>query len=272
MNSFIDSPLGKAQSYVNTYSPQLLYPIARKIKRDELLIPTQLPFHGVDIWNAYEVSWLNTKGKPVIAMVEIIIPCDSTHIVESKSLKLYLNSFNQSSFQGIGQVKELIIQDISNAVGGAVKVKFITQPETSRPEFQNFYGTCLDDLDIECNVYTPQPSFLEANGEIVEETLHSHLLKSNCLVTGQPDWASILIKYQGKQIHHPGLLKYLVSFRNHCEFHEQCVERIFTDIIRHCEPKLLTVYARYTRRGGIDINPFRSNFEASPENMRVVRQ
>lgn len=266
------SPLGKSSSYTSSYDPTLLFPIPRKTKRDEIQVPLQLPFSGVDIWNAYEISWLNPKGKPQVAIAEFKIPCTSTNIIESKSFKLYLNSFNQTPFNSPKEVETLLENDISKGVEEAIQVNLIAPQDFHKAEFQEFKGTCLDDLDIEVNNYSIQTDLLKCSDEQVKETLYSNLLKSNCLVTGQPDWASLQIRYIGPKIQHEGLLKYLISFREHNEFHEQCIEKIFIDLLRYCRPEKLTVYGRYTRRGGLDINPFRSNFESTPSNFRHCRQ
>lgn len=269
-----NSPLGKTAAYINTYTPSLLFPIPRKVKRNEIGIDQVLPFTGVDIWTAYEISWLNTKGKPMVAIGEFRIPCESSNIVESKSLKLYLTSFSGSKFASLEEVKSLIESDLSASTGSQVKVSLFSVDEESLTPAR-LRGHCLDDLDIECSQYMPNPSLLISKGEVVEEVLYSHLLKSNCLVTGQPDWGSIEISYRGQKIDHAGLLKYIVSLRDHNEFHEQCIERIFSDLKRRCNLKSLSVYARYTRRGGLDINPYRVSPGSSwkqPENLRLIRQ
>lgn len=269
--SVLHSPLGKGTVYVNSYDPSLLYPIERDInwKRQNIDRST-LPFRGVDIWNAYEVSWLNPKGKPVVALAEFRIPATSTHIVESKSFKLYLNSFNLTRFETQAEVVQLMQADLSKAAGGQVEV-ILTLPQES-VEVGKFEGRCIDDLDIEIEHYEPAPELLTAGGETLSESLVSHLLKSNCPVTGQPDWASIQVSYQGPKIDEKGLLAYLISYREHGDFHEQCVETIFMDIWNRCRPQKLSVYARYVRRGGLDINPFRSSLNERPENMRLSRQ
>jgi len=273
------SPLGKPTEYRADYAPELLYPIPRQLKRDELgIAATSLPFVGEDIWNAYEVSWLNLRGKPVVALATFRVPADSPNLIESKSFKLYLNSFNQTAFADVATVEATLVGDLSTAAGAPVGAKI--ELLSGRPQVLVGYpeGTLLDDLDIACDAYQPAPALLATvDGEnvekTVEETLYSHLLKSNCLVTGQPDWAMVVIRYRGRRIEPAGLLRYIVSFRNHNEFHEQCVERIYCDIQRYCAPEALAVYARYTRRGGLDINPFRSSGEfPSPGNTREVRQ
>ena len=266
------SPLGKATPYVSEYDPSQLYPIPRKMARDGVGMPTPLPFSGVDIWTGYEFSWLNLKGKPEIALAEFYFPCESPNLVESKSLKLYLNSFNNSRFASLDAIKDLLERDLSTAALYPVAVRLISSSQFGQQSITQFCGTCLDALDIETEVYRVEPGFLRAADQAVEETLYSNLLKSNCLVTGQPDWGELSVHYVGPQIDHAGLLKYIVSYREHAGFGEQCVERIFLDILAHCRPQKLTVYARYTRRGGLDINPFRSNFESAPLNIRHARQ
>jgi 7-cyano-7-deazaguanine reductase len=270
------SPLGKPSTYKSEYDASLLFPIARKEKRDELGISGTLPFFGVDIWNAYEVSWLNLRGKPQVAIATIRVPADSPNIIESKSFKLYLNSFNQTRLAGTDALLDLLRADLSAGFGAPVHISLSTPDGFSKLSMGELDGLLLDRLDIEVMDFTPNPSLLKANHDEapVEETFVSHLLKSNCLVTGQPDWASVQIHTVGAPIDQAGLLKYLISFRNHNEFHEQCVERIFMDILRECHPQKLAVYARYTRRGGLDINPWRSNFTTSqmPSNLRNARQ
>ncbi len=271
-----DSPLGKPAAYVTQYDAGLLFPIARKPKRDELGVFGTLPFFGIDIWNAYEVSWLNLRGKPQVGIVSITVPADSPNIVESKSLKLYLNAFNQTRLAGADAFLELLRADLSAGFGAPVQVTLVTPDMFDKLRMSELDGLLLDRLDIEVDRYAPDAQLLSASRDAapVEETLLSHLLKSNCLVTGQPDWGTVQIHYVGAPIDQEGLLKYLIGFREHHEFHEQCVERIFVDILRQCRPQKLAVYARYTRRGGIDINPWRSNFSTGqrPPNGRNARQ
>jgi 7-cyano-7-deazaguanine reductase len=269
------SPLGKTSAYETHYAPGLLFPIPRQQKRDELGLSGTLPFFGVDIWNAYELSWLNMRGKPQVAIATISAPADSPNIVESKSFKLYLNSFNQTRLVNTDALLELMREDLSGAFGAPVQVTLTLPDAFGKLKMGELEGLSLDRLDVEIDRYTPSPQLLHAQHDEapVEETLVSQLLKSNCLVTGQPDWASVQIQYVGPQIEQEGLLKYLIGFREHNEFHEQCVERIFMDILRQCKPNKLAVYARYTRRGGLDINPWRSNFSATrPPNLRSARQ
>ncbi|WP_151635527.1 NADPH-dependent 7-cyano-7-deazaguanine reductase QueF [Noviherbaspirillum aerium] len=270
------SPLGKPTAYQTQYDPSLLFPIARQQKRDEIGVTGTLPFFGVDIWNAYELSWLNMRGKPQVALATFTVPAESPNIIESKSLKLYLNSLNQTRIAGPEALADMLRADLSDGFGASVSVKLTLPDGFSKLEMGELDGLLLDRLDIEVSDYQPDASLLKANAEeaSVEETLVSHLLKSNCLVTGQPDWGSVQIRYVGPQIDQEGLLQYLIGFREHNEFHEQCVERIFMDILRQCHPQKLAVYARYTRRGGLDINPWRSNFTTSqrPSNLRNARQ
>lgn len=258
MSYLIDSPLGKKSDYITTYQPDLLFPIARSLQRVNIGIHEALPFYGIDIWNAYELSWLNLKGKPVVAMAQFQLPCSSTNMIESKSFKLYLNSFNNTRFASLAEVQEIIKNDLSNAALADVKVDMHLLHQTSEKIQRQFDGICLDELDITCENYHVEPSLLTVEENIISEIVYSDLLKSNCLMTGQPDWGSLQISYTGKKIQHDNLLKYIISFRNHNEFHEHCVERIFMDIMQHCKPEKLTVYAKYVRRGGLDINPFRS--------------
>ena len=275
------SPLGKASSYVDRYDASLLFPIPRADKRGELGISNAAPFFGADIWTAFELSWLNARGKPQVALAHFTVPCESPNIIESKSFKLYLNSFNNSVFADMDAVTTCIRKDVSEALwrgvpgGGTVGLRIIAPEGFDREPIYELDGLNLDRLDIECTRYTPAPDLLRATqgGAPVSEVLVSNLLKSNCLVTGQPDWGSVQISYTGDAIDQEGLLQYLVSFRNHNEFHEQCVERIFMDIWTRCKPIKLAVYARYTRRGGLDINPFRTSFpQKPPANNRTARQ
>ncbi|SFG07613.1 NADPH-dependent 7-cyano-7-deazaguanine reductase QueF [Neptunomonas qingdaonensis] len=265
------SPLGSDTAYVNQYSPQLLFPIQRDLNWHKRGIErADLPFYGEDLWNGYEISWLNLKGKPVVRIAAFVIPADSRNIIESKSFKLYLNSFNLSRFENEEAVIALMQNDLSLAAGGDVRVEFF-HPD-GMPELGRFEGKCLDELDISVTHYQPEISLLSTGERHVDEMLYSHLLKSNCPVTGQPDWASIQISYVGKEINQEGLLEYLISYREHGDFHEQCVENIFMDIWTHCQPESLIVYARYVRRGGLDINPLRSSKAIAAVNLRLSRQ
>jgi len=271
-------PLGQASQYPDQYDPGLLYQIPRSENRLKLNIKQDqaLPFVGVDIWNAFELSWLNAKGKPQIALAEFQIPADSPNMIESKSFKLYLNSLNNARFADEQEVRERLIKDLSGAAGSKITARLQANETIAKKGIQEMGGVLLDRLDIEIDPHIPaDPSLLSINEDFgpIEQCLVSHLLKSNCPVTGQPDWASVQIRYQGRPILEEGLLRYLIGFRQLGEFHEHCVETIFSDIKRECKPDKLSVYARYTRRGGLDINPFRTDHNAPwPENIRHARQ
>lgn len=269
-----DSALGRPTEYAAHYDPARLFPIARAAGRAALgLDPAALPFHGVDLWNAYELSWLDRRGKPALALAELRVPADSPRLIESKSLKLYLNGFMQTRMDGVQQVAEWIARDLSAAAGAAVELRL--QPvDAVGAEVGALAGECIDGLEIEVERYhEPQPTLLQRAAGMAEETLVSHLLKSNCPVTGQPDWASLQIRYAGPRLDRESLLRYLIAFREHGDFHEACVERIWCDLWRTLSPDRLSVYARYTRRGGIDINPFRSSEAGErPGNPRLLRQ
>jgi 7-cyano-7-deazaguanine reductase len=274
MTDYTFTELGKETSYSDSYDPSLLCPIPRVKARQSKDQSMPLPFIGVDVWTAYELSWLNMDGLPQVAIVEFIIPCDSQSIVESKSFKLYLNSFIQTKFSSMEAVQIQLIKDISAATGASVEVSLyelaeyqgiqpITEPQ----------GLCIDRQSLVIDTYSPDASLLRLQNDTeVKETLYSHLLKTNCPVTDQPDWASVYIFYQGAKIDPAGLLEYIVSYRQHQDFHEQCVEQIFLDIMSACSPSELSVYARYMRRGGLDINPFRSSYLSRPPLFRQVRQ
>ncbi|MBJ2066831.1 NADPH-dependent 7-cyano-7-deazaguanine reductase QueF [Serratia odorifera] len=269
--------LGTHSAYPDRYDPSLLEALPRARGRDLVgLDANALPFSGVDIWTAFELSWLNAKGKPVVGIGEFAIPFSSTNLIESKSFKLYLNSFNQTRFASADDVLAALEHDLSAAADGQVGVKLFPGLAGYSHQIDTLPGDNIDDLDIEVTDFAFDPQYLEhavsAQAQYVSETLSSNLLKSNCLVTHQPDWGSVVIRYAGRKIDREALLRYLISFRQHNEFHEQCVERIFNDITRYCQPEKLSVFARYTRRGGLDINPFRSNFEAAPTLGRLVRQ
>lgn len=275
------SPLGKASAYADHYDPTLLFPMPRAPQRARLGIAETQPFLGADIWTAFELSWLTPRGKPQVAMAHITVPCESHNIVESKSLKLYLGSFHNTVFADAQAVQQRIRTDLGEAVWrgapvrASVGVRIVSAEAFGAEAVRELEGLSLDRLDMECSRYTPAPELLTAafQEQPVTEVLTSQLLKSNCLVTGQPDWASVQISYSGPQIDQGGLLQYIVSYRNHNEFHEQCVERIFMDIWIRCKPARLSVYARYTRRGGLDINPFRTSHpQGLPANVRTARQ
>lgn len=267
--------LGKKTEYKSHYDPSLLQAVPRSLNRDSLGITEQQPFNqGADIWTLYELSWLNQNGLPQVAIADVAIDYRSKNLIESKSFKLYLNSFNQTRFHSIAEVEQRIQEDLCQCASGQVSVKIHKLSDFTQQPIVDFYGECIDEQAIEIESYTFSTDYLQdiACGEEVEETLVSHLLKSNCLITSQPDWGSVQIHYVGKRLDREKLLRYLVSFREHNEFHEQCVERIFCDLMQFAQPEKLTVYARYTRRGGLDINPFRSNFEKLPKNQRMARQ
>ena len=268
--------LGKSTDYRDTYDASLLEGVPRSLNRDPLgLTADNLPFHGADIWTLYELSWLNAKGLPQVAVGHVELDYTSVNLIESKSFKLYLNSFNQTRFDSWEDVRQTLERDLRACAQGEVSVALYQLDELEGQPIAHLHGTCIDNQDIEIDHYDFNADYLQnaTSGEkVVEETLVSHLLKSNCLITHQPDWGSIQIQYRGCKIDREKLLRYLVSFRHHNEFHEQCVERIFSDILRLCQPEELSVYARYTRRGGLDINPWRSNCNFQPSTGRLVRQ
>jgi 7-cyano-7-deazaguanine reductase len=269
------SPLGKSSEYIATYTPSLLFPIPRAAKWAELgLTAETLPYQGVDFWNCYELSWLLPSGKPVVAIAEFSIPADSPNIIESKSFKLYLNSLNQTAFADRAELTTTLVKDLSEAAGKPVGVRIRSLADIEGEGVASMPGLCIDDLDVSINSYDrPQPELLRCDeSRVVEQSLHSHLLKSNCPVTSQPDWGSVAVEYRGAELDAASLLAYIVSFRQHSDFHEQCVERIFLDLQRLLKPEKLTVYARYVRRGGLDINPYRSTESISPDNRRLARQ
>jgi len=289
MNHPENSQLGKTSQYIDQYDASLLFPIARAGKRAEIGIAAAAPFFGADIWTAFELSWLNLRGKPQVALAHFTVPCETPNIIESKSFKLYLNSFNNTQFADVDAVRTRLRADLSEAVWrdtrldspargpapASIGVRILLPEHFDREPVYELDGLSLDRLDVACSRYTPAPDLLKVlpDEAPVTEVLVSNLLKSNCLVTGQPDWGSVQISYTGAPIDQEGLLQYLVSFRNHNEFHEQCVERIFMDLWTRCKPLKLSVYARYTRRGGLDINPFRTSYpQALPPNTRTARQ
>ena len=274
-NSLKSLKLGQKTEYASQYDRTLLQPVPRALNRDGLGITQNQPFTiGADIWTAYEISWLNEKGLPQVAIADIYLDYQSQNLIESKSFKLYLNSFNQSKFADFNAVQQTMQRDLSECAQGDVKVRLNPVAVYNAQKIDHLQGDCIDEQDIEITSYEFNADWLKdcVSDEIVEEKLVSHLLKSNCLITNQPDWGTLHIHYVGKKIDHEKLLRYIVSFRQHNEFHEQCVERIFCDLMHYAKPEKLTVYARYTRRGGLDINPFRSNFENLPENLRLARQ
>lgn len=265
--------LGQATAYPEHYDATLLQAVPRSLNRLPIGIDdAALPFFGYDEWTGYELSWLTNKGKPQVAIAQFSVPAATPALIESKSFKLYLNSFNQTRINSWETLQATLETDLSACAGGQVEVKLFTLAEFAGKPIVGLPGTSIDDQDIEVTTYDYDPGLLKHGLETVSETLHSDLLKSNCLITNQPDWGSVLIEYQGPQIDRAALLQYLISFRSHNEFHEQCVERIFQDLMRYCHCKVLTVSARYTRRGGLDINPLRSTDAHLPRFNRTVRQ
>ena len=265
-------PLGKEVPHKPHYHPGHLFPVARRTGRKEIGLEDKPPFTGADIWNAYEVSWLNPKGKPEIAIGKFAFPCDTTNLIESKSLKLYLNSLNLDRFDSMEVVRSTLAKDLTTVAGGRVEVTLVPTTRFREATLVEPPGRCLDNLDIETRRYRVDPGFLRTTDEFIAEAVFSNLLKTNCPVTGQPDWATVIIKYSGRRIDPEGLLKYIISYREHTGFHENCVERIFTDISTRCTPGKLFVQARFTRRGGLDINPWRANYNAAPKHARHARQ
>jgi 7-cyano-7-deazaguanine reductase len=272
------SPLGQATVYKSQYDKSLLFPIDRQQTRKSLF-SDNLPFHGYDCWTAYELSWLDNSGKPVVMMAQIFFDCHSPQLIESKSLKLYLNSYNQTKFQNAAEVTACICEDLSLACGKSVELKLHPLDDFGDLKSESLPGVCIDQQQVTINNYQPNASLLKSDKliKVEKEILYSHLLKTNCPVTGQPDWATLFIEYTGHKIQQASLLAYIISFREHQDFHEHCVEQIFADINTVCETQKLTVYARYTRRGGLDINPLRSNYEEGDSkllhaNLRTLRQ
>lgn len=267
-----DNPLGKPSRYADEYAPKLLYAVDRATSRTALDLGEPLPFHGADVWNAWDLTWLSEDGRPVVATMSFAVPADSSHIVESKSLKLYLNSFAMSRYPSHKDVARLITADLARIVGTEVPVDIRPAAKRSTGRITKMPGRCVDNESVTCDRYTIDAGLLQTSGNAVSESLHSHSLRNLCPVTGQPDMGSVLITYHGPLIEPDSLLRYLTSFRRHSDFHEACVERIFRDLKQQCRCEQLSVYARYNRRGGIDINPFRSDFEAQPAPMRLWRQ
>ncbi|TRX57069.1 NADPH-dependent 7-cyano-7-deazaguanine reductase QueF [Thalassomonas sp. M1454] len=268
--------LGKSTEYASKYSPQLLQGVPRALNRDDLNLKADaLPFFGEDVWYGYELSWLEPNGKPVVAVAEFRFCCSSVNLIESKSFKLYLNSFNQSHFSNMDEVSAILSKDLEQVSGKPVQVTLYKVDQCPALAIAPITAQCIDDIDLTIDSYQFDRSILEnstSNDEIVTQYLVSHLLKSNCLITNQPDWGSVYINYTGPKINQEKLLRYLISFRQHNEFHEQCVERIYTDLLEFCHCSSLSVFARYTRRGGLDINPFRSSQAESAPQSRTLRQ
>lgn len=273
MNTPHESKLGRTAVYPDRYDPDVLFPIPRATQRAAIGIGDPPPFHGVDIWNAYELSWLDARGKPEIALAEFRVPATTPNIVESKSFKLYLAGYNQERIGSGAALRERLARDLSAVTGGAVEVALTAPTRFADVGIEELCGESIDALPVSIESYgPPDAGCLATASEDVEESLVSELLKSNCPVTGQPDWASVQIRYAGRRIDREGLLRYLLTFRLHADFHEHCVERIYMDLMRRCVPRRLSVYARYSRRGGLDINPWRSSEPDQPANTRTARQ
>ncbi|HLS17704.1 MAG TPA: NADPH-dependent 7-cyano-7-deazaguanine reductase QueF [Paenalcaligenes sp.] len=270
-DSLNQSPLGKAVAYNAHYDPKLLFSLPRATQREQLQLPTQ--WYGQDVWNAYELSWLGPNGCPQVALARFTLPHDSPCLIESKSLKLYLNSFNETQFDDWQEVQRTLEKDLSATAQSSVQVQLFTVDVAPSAQITPLQGIRIDDAPFEQRLSHPIPTHLRCTDETVEnETLVSHLLKSNCLITQQPDWGSLLIRYSGPKIDRGRLLEYIVSYRSHNEFHEHCVERIFCDLLNQCNPQTLHVQALYTRRGGLDINPWRSTENRAPIPLRSTRQ
>lgn len=267
-----NAPLGRDITYPERYDPELLFALPRAENRKALTLPAT--WYGADIWNAYEMSWLDSRGKPIVAVGTFIIPHDSPCLIESKSFKLYLNSWNQETVDSSRTLEQRMANDLSQAAGAPVAVTITEMDALTNVTCRPMGGESIDAQEVTIQHYTPEPNLLacNANAQVVSETLTSDLLKSNCPVTGQPDWGSVQIQYRGHPIDRAALLAYIVSMRRHTEFHEHCVEKIYSDIMRACAPEQLLVYARYTRRGGLDINPWRSSHPTTVDNVRTPRQ
>ena len=268
-----DAPLGRPAGHPDRYAPSLLYAVPRQPQRAALGLAARLPFTGVDVWTAYELTWLDAMGKPQVALATLEIPAESPSLVESKSMKLYLGSFAQTNFAGMTEVSAAIERDVSAVTGAKVGVTLRGPAAFDAQTIRELAGESLDSLTVPCDTYDVEPGFLEAGGERVEETVTTRLFRSVCPVTSQPDIASVQVAYRGPRLDREGLLRYLVSYRCHAGFHEHCVERIYVDVAARCGCEQLSVLARFTRRGGLDINPFRTNAGATaPANVRTARQ
>ena len=267
------APLGHPVSPPDRYAPDVLFAVPRGPQRAALGFGSSLPFTGVDVWTAYELTWLDANGKPQVALATLEFPFDSPSLVESKSMKLYLGSFAQTQHGGLTEVAGAIERDLSRVAGARVGVTLRGPAAFGGQAIRELPGESLDDMAVAFDAYDVTPAFLETRGGAAEETLTTRLFRSVCPVTAQPDIASIQLGYRGPRIDREGLLRYLVSYRCHAGFHEHCVERIFVDVLSRCRCEALTVLARFTRRGGLDINPFRTNAGvANPDNVRTARQ
>jgi len=266
-------PLGRETDYPQNYAPDVLFAIARADNREALGLSDALPFRGTDVWNAWELSWLGPTGRPVVAKAEIRVPADSPSIIESKSLKLYLGSFAMSTFESVSKVRETLETDLSACAGTPVDVFVMPIARIEARAVSRLAGTLLDNQEVSCTAWEVDPGLLAADSStLVSEDLHTHLLRSLCPVTAQPDIGSLQISYRGPRIDRAGLLRYIVSYRQHSDFHESCIERMFVDLLAQCAPRELTLQAHYLRRGGIDINPFRTNADEALRGTRLWRQ
>jgi 7-cyano-7-deazaguanine reductase len=264
-------PLGRRSEQPQQYAPEVLHAIPRAEARTALGLKGPLPFSGADFWTGYELSWLEPNGSPQVGVLHLVVPCETPALIESKSLKLYLNSLNQEPFASREAVTRVISDDLSRCAGAAVSAEVVSVAACRSAGLDDLPGVSVDGVDAEIDRYEVDPDLLEIGDERADETLSSDLLRSLCPVTGQPDWASLVVRYSGPRISAASLLRYIVSFRQHQDFHEACVERIFRDIQERCETEALSVWALYTRRGGLDISPFRSDFEPVPEALRTAR-
>lgn len=267
-----DLPLGRDTGYPDRYAPDLLFPVVRAEGRQSIGLAASLPFHGADLWTAYELTWLSPSGRPEVAVLHLTVPAESPRLIESKSLKLYLGSFAMSSFDSAAALRDTLAKDLSDAAGADVAVQLQHARDSTAAGIAHWSATCIDYADVTCDADTVDAGLLQTDDQTVTDALQSHVLRSLCPVTGQPDTGSVLVKYRGPRIRPESLLRYVASFRNHNDFHELCVERMFVDLKSQCQAERLTVYARYNRRGGIDINPFRSDFERAPPAGRLWRQ
>jgi len=272
------SPLGRRVEMPTAPDTHVLFALPRAQARVEIGLDARaLPFTGSDTWNAYELSWLDARGKPRVAIAELRVPADSPNLVESKSLKLYLNGYANTRIDDAVDLRNAIARDLGDAVGAPVETALVEPEDFPAQAIAELPGASLDGQDIEIRDYgPPKPEHLRANARArqIEDSLTTRLFRSNCPVTGQPDWAAVQVRYIGAPIDRAGLLRYLVSFREHCGFHEACVERIFVDVMARCAPRALSVHARFTRRGGLDINPWRATpgYAMPPANLRTARQ
>lgn len=269
-----ESLLGKTCDYKHgCYSSAWLFALPRMQQRASLSDRLLSLAQGEDVWNGYELSWLDSQGKPMVAIARFVFDCQSPNLVESKSFKLYLNSLNDHRFDSPKAVSATLAKDLSSVSGAPVSVDVVLPKDWTAATMRLPDGESVDEQTIAMDCYAYQPAFLRTESEVVEEILYSNLLKSNCLVTGQPDWATVSIRYRGLRLDRAALLRYIVSFRHHHEFHEHCVERIFVDIMERCKPERLVVEASYTRRGGLDINPIRAfGYPVTPAIHRLTRQ